>query len=83
MISFEGDVYFVGSLRRVRHLFEGAIYSRVALHQVIIVVCSQEYGLGGNNSLIYKQVRPLAACASLRALRPAISRPQHAQCFNV
>ena len=31
----------------------------------------------------YKQVRPSAALASLRTLRPAYGRPQRAQCFNL
>ena len=33
--------------------------------------------------VLYKQVRPLATLASLRALRPAYGRPQHAQCVEM
>ena len=31
----------------------------------------------------YKQVRPLAALASLRTLRPAYGKPQHKQCVEM
>ena len=34
----EDSVYFVGGLHRVRHLFEGGIYSRAVFNRVNMVV---------------------------------------------
>ena len=33
-----GNVYFIGGLRRVRHLFKGGVYSRAAFNKVNMVL---------------------------------------------
>ena len=45
-----------------------------------LCTCTKHVSLSCYNNNYYKQVRPLAALASLRVLRPAIGRPQRAQC---